>query len=104
MIRNWFAFFDDGLDHLTVTGVISPGHAESGFALFVSVTYGNWNPIVKEDEVFVIVRAGLANGKMVRCKTKVQVMQDAESFEEMVPGVLDQVRHPTAWNTPLRHS
>ena len=32
------------------------------------------------------------------------VTKNAQFFEEMVPGIREQIAHPTSWNLPLRDS
>ena len=103
VMRNWFAYFPDGDVRLTVAGPIGPRHAESGFALFVSFTHGNWNPTIIDGCIVVKVEAGLTTGK-IRTKARILVTTNAEFFEEMVPGIREQIAHPTAWNVPLRNS
>lgn len=104
IMRNWFARFPDEQQDLTISGHLSPGHADSGYALFVSFTHGSWNPVVTSDEVVVRLTVGLTTGKKIVTKARIHTTRDADFFESLVPGVLEQVRHPTAWNLPLRHS
>ncbi len=104
VMRNWFANFFDGHDEvLTVGGIIPARHAESGFALFVSFTYGDWNPPIVNGRIPVRIEAQLTTGK-VRASGEITVTSDSEFFERMVPGICEQIAHPTAWNVPLRGS
>ena len=103
VMRNWFAHFPDGNDRLTVAGPIGPRHTESGFALFVSFTHGNWNPAIVDGCTAVEVEAGLTTGT-IRTKARITVTRNTGFFEEMVPGIREQIAHPTAWNVPLRNS
>ena len=57
--RTWFSRFGDQHDGMTADGVIAPRHAETGFAMFVSVTYGNWNPTIVNDRIAVEVEVAL---------------------------------------------
>jgi len=104
LLRNWFANFPDEYQQLTIDGHLPPGHANSGYALFVSHTYGTWNPVVRNDKVRVRISVGLTTGKTIRAKAWIPATHDAEFFEGMVPGILEQIRHPTSWNLPLRHT
>lgn len=101
-MRNWFARFPDEIEGLTVKGKIEARDAHSGFALFVSHTYGSWNPRLRKEAIPVRVTAILTSGVRVSGTVNVKVNTDPSFFEEMVPGFLDQIRHPTAWNAPLR--
>lgn len=103
LMRNWFSMFQDGRDDLTEMGSIAPRHASSGFALFVTFTYGNHNPAIVNGRIPVAVQVGLTTGK-VRATGDITVTKDAEFFERMVPGIREQISHPTAWNVPLRGS
>lgn len=102
VMRNWFSYFPDGQESLTVDGKIEPRDAASGFALFVGNTYGSWNPRTRNDQVTVKVIASLTSGRRVSGKAKVSVTRDREYFEKMVPGINDQIDHPSAWNVPSR--
>lgn len=102
LMRNWFATFPDGIETLTIRGRIEPKDAESGFVLFVAFTHGNWNPEIDDECVRVGVRVHLTTGERLRASARVPATRKSEFFEQMVPGVLDQIRHPTAWNLPPR--
>lgn len=102
IMRNWFAHFPDGIPTLTVEGKIDARDAESGYALFVTHTHGSWNPKVQNNLVRVRVYERLTTGRTVSASAMVVVAQNPEFFEQMVPGILDQVEHPSAWNVPAR--
>ena len=98
---NWFAHFPDGIERLTIDGPIGPRRARSGFALFVAFTHGDWNPSVVDECCEIRVEVGLTLGK-VTGMARVPVTRRVEFFEEMVPGIREQIGDPTAWNLPLR--
>lgn len=102
VMRNWFAHFPDEIAELTVDGRIEPNDAQSGYALFVTHTFGSWNPKVLDGAVRVTCRALSATGDKVNASGQIPVMTDPDRLEVMVPGVLDQARHPSSWNIPAR--
>lgn len=102
IMRNWFAMFPDNMERLTVHGKIDARDAQSGYALFVTHTWGSWNPEVRKGRVRVEVSARLTTGRRVRCKASVPVTDNDELFEKMVPGMREHVEHPTSWNVPAR--
>jgi len=102
LMRNWFAYFPDSLENLTVDGKIDARDAASGFALFVSHTYGSWNPKIENQHVHVCVYARLTTGKAVKTSAKILVTRNEEFFEEMIPGITAHVEHPSSWNVPAR--
>jgi len=102
LMRNWFAIFPDGIETLTIRGRIAPKDAESGFILFVAFTHGNWNPRIREECVHVGIKVHLTTGEKLRATARIPVTRNTEFYEQMVPGILDQIRHPTAWNLPPR--
>ena len=103
-MRNWFARFPDEIEGLTISGRIDARDAHSGFALFVSHTYGSWNPRVRDERVVVRATVTLTTGRRVSGKVDVVVNRNGAFFEEMVPGFLEQISHRTAWNVPSRSS
>lgn len=102
LMRNWFAYFPDNLENLTVDGKIDARDAASGFALFVSHTYGSWNPKLKNEHVHVCVYAKLTTGKTVKTSAKIPVTRNEKFFEEMIPGIMAHVDDPSSWNVPAR--
>jgi hypothetical protein len=102
IMRNWFTLFSDGMVGLSVEGKIEARNANSGFSLFVSHTFGSWNPAIRNEKIRVRVAAILATGQRIKGSGTVHVTRDSALIEEMVPGMLEQIRHPTSWNVPLR--
>ncbi len=103
LMRNWFAHFDNGSDELlSLTGRVEPKDSNSGFALFVMFTFGSWNPKIINENVRICVYASLGSGEMLRTSANIRVTTDKTFLEKMVPGVLEQISHPTAWNVPAR--
>lgn len=100
ILKNWFSRFSDNMDHLTLDGRIGPKDAESAYALFVSSTWGSWNPLIFKNHANVCAIVHLATGEKLKTFASIPVTTDADFFEKMVPGILNQIRHPTAWNAP----
>jgi hypothetical protein len=82
-------------------GSLRSRHAESGLALFVAFTYGDWNPPIVDGRIPVRVEVGLTTGK-IRAKGDITVTKNAESFEQRVPGIREQISDSRAWNIPGR--
>lgn len=102
IMRNWFSHLSGEMPGLTITGKIEPKHAESGFALFVSFTHGTWNPVIVNNSIRIRVRVRLTTGEKLEASARIPVTRNAEFFEGLVPGVLEHIRHPGAWNLPIR--
>jgi len=102
-MRNWFANFDDDRNELlSLNGRIEAKDSNSGFALFVTFTCGLWKPKIINDNVRIRVYASLGSGEVLRTSANIPVTTDKTLLEKMVPGVLEQISHPTAWNVPAR--
>jgi hypothetical protein len=102
VFRNWFSNFPDGPDSLTIQGRIAPKDAASGFLLFVSSTYGSWNPKIVNDCVLVRGRVTLTTGEKLTAVARIPVTTNAESFESLIPNGLVHVRDRGTWNLPAR--
>lgn len=95
----FFTYFNDGLDDLTVTGVLEPKESQNAFLLFNSTTHGNWEPRIKNGKVKVEVRAKLSTGELLKSKHWVPVTDDREFMEEWIPGIFEHVAGAGARNT-----
>lgn len=102
IMRNWFGHFPDEIAYLTVDGKIDARDASSGYVLFISHTFGSWNPLIANDKIRVEVSTTLTTGKRVAAKAEIVVTRDGEFIEELVPGLLDHMRQPNTWNVPAR--
>jgi hypothetical protein len=102
VMRNWFTRFQDEWPESTLEGIIAPRHLQSGYAMFVSFTYGDFNPLIVDGTVAVLIEVGLTTGR-ARARGKVTITENTAFFEEMVPGVLAQIARPNSWNLPLRY-
>jgi hypothetical protein len=101
--RTWFINYgDDAPASLTAHGRIEARDTEDAYILFVSATYGSWNPRVENDHVRIWVSARLTTGETMRTSTKIPTTKDMESFEKRVPGVREHVASDGAWNISLR--
>jgi len=96
LLKNWFSKFSDDFD-LTADSKIESKDTKSAFILFVSSTHKKYAPQIKNNEVYVRVIARLTTGQKIKAFKKVHVTYDADFFEKMTPGILAQIRHPTAW-------
>lgn len=94
----FFSNFDDGFESLTMSGEIEPKQFQNGYVLFVSFTWGSWNPKIIKGHVRIRVGCQLTTGEEISCSASIQITTNAETFEKWVPGIIDQVRHQCTWN------
>lgn len=73
LMPNWFGCFPDEIGHLTVDGKIDARDASSGYVLFVTHTFGSWNPKVNGGKIKVEVSTILTSGKRIAAKAHIDV-------------------------------
>lgn len=94
----FFSNFPDGFSDLTMSGELEPKQFQSGYVMWVSFTWGSWNPHIREEHVRIRISAQLTSGKTLRSVVRVPVTRDEAFFEKWVPGILAQIGHQCAWN------
>jgi len=94
----WFSHFQEGPSHLTVEASIEPKEACGGYLLFVSFTYGSWNPRTSSKGLRLRVTGRFTTGARATSVAWIPKMQDKEKFEHLVPGIFDQLAHESSWN------
>ncbi len=87
---------DDRL--LSVSGTIEPKDIAAGYLLFVSNTYGSWNPQIENDHIQVKLNVTLSSGAKLTDKVRIRVTQDRSVAEEFVPGILEHISDESTWN------
>lgn len=103
VLRNWFTQFNDGNDALlSLNGRVESKDATSGFVLFVIFSFETWDPRIVNNCIQVRVKASLASGEKLETEKNIPITTDKALIEKLVPGFLNQISHPTAWNVPLR--
>jgi hypothetical protein len=98
MLRNWFNQFPDGVASLTVESDVAARSMSSGYLLFVSFTYGWANFLCLNQNVDVRIRVHLATGETLKARAKIRTPTDPTFLEGLVPGITEQIRHPSSWN------
>lgn len=99
LMGSFFTDYDDGYDdRLTVRGSIESSDYVGGYLLFVSNTYGNWNPRVIQDTVEVRLTCTLTTGEKLTHKAKIRVTSDLTEAEEFCPGILEHITDESTWN------
>lgn len=98
LLKNWFSNFSEGPETLTLSARIEPRDCQSGFLLFVSVSWGYMRPLVKNGAIPVKLYARLTTGETLVSKTNIVLMDDQATFEAMAPGVLAHVQNRSTWN------
>jgi hypothetical protein len=98
LLKNWFSNFDEGSETLTLNGRIESRDCESGFLLFVSVSWGYMRPLIKNGAIPVTLRARLTTGESLVARSDIVVVDDHATFEGLVPGVLAYVQNRSTWN------
>lgn len=98
----WFSRYPDSTEGLIVHGRIAAGDYKEGYLLFVTNTFGTWNPDERASEVQVEVTARMASGGSAKKRTRVRVCNSMDTLEKLVPGIGEQIEHESAWNIPWR--
>lgn len=94
----FFSKFDDGFEALTMSGDIEAKQFQNGYLLFVSFTWGSWNPKIVKGHIRTRICCQLTTGEVISDSASIQVTTNAEMFEKWVPGIIDQVGHECTWN------
>jgi hypothetical protein len=98
VMPTWFSHFADGLAHQTIGASVEPKEAPCGYLLFVSFTYGSWNPRVSPKGVRLRVTVRFTTGPAATSAAWIPIMHDKEKFEKLVPGIFAQLGHESSWN------
>lgn len=98
LLKNWFSNFAEGPESLTLDARIESRGCQSGFLLFVSVSWGYMRPLTKDGAIPVKLRVRLTTGETLVARSKIVLMNDHTAFEAMVPGVLAHVQNQSTWN------
>lgn len=97
ILCNWFSSFPDEYQDLTLDGTIEPKHLKSGFLLFVCFATGSHSPRIKKEQIRIKANIRLTTGETLIVSGKVRTSHNKEIFEQLVPGIVSQVSHETAW-------
>ena len=81
-----------------MSGNIGSKEFQNGYILFVSFTYGSWNPKLIKDRVRLKILCKLTTGETLKDAAYIRITYDAEKFEKWVPGIIDQVGHESSWH------
>ena len=84
-----------------ITGELDPKDMCGGYLLFVSFTYGNWNPKIKNERIRVKLNGILTSGDKISSKASLRIEQSRDIIEELVPGLLEHVAHESTWSHDL---
>lgn len=98
LLKNWFSNFSEGPETLTLGARIEARDFQSGFLLFVSVSWGYLRPFTKNGAVPVKLCARLTTGETLVAYSSIVLMDDHTAFEAMVPGILGHVQNRSTWN------
>lgn len=98
LLKNWFSNFDEGPQSLTLDARVAPRDFQSGYLLFVSVSWGFMRPQVENGAVPVMLQARLTTGERLITKGAILIVDDHEYFESMVPGVIEHAQDRSLWN------
>ena len=84
-----------------VTGRLEPKENCGGYLLFVSFTYGDWNPKIKNNRIMIKLNGILTSGEKLTSKAAIRIERSKEVIEEFVPGITEHVAHESTWNHDL---
>ena len=97
-LKNWFSNFSDSMDSLTLGGRIESRDFQSGFLLFVSVSYGFMRPYSADGKIPIELRARLTTGELLSVKADIVIVDDHTQFESMAPGLIAHAQDRRLWN------
>ena len=97
-LKNWFSNFEEGDDTLTLGAKIEARDHQSGFLLFVSVSWGYMRPLVVNKRVPVKLKARLTTGEVLQANASILVLENKMVLESMVPGIFEHVQNGATWN------
>lgn len=103
-LKNWFSNFPDGSDSLTLNGRIESRDFQSGFLLFVSVSYGFLRPQTRDGKVPIKLKARLTTGEILSVRSSIVIVDDHDYFESLIPGVIAHVQDRRLWNAVREHT
>ena len=83
------------------SGKLETKEMASGYVLFVSSTYGNWNPKIRDGYIRVKLHGILTNGETNTNKAPIRITQSKEIIDELVPGLVQHVAHESTWGYDL---
>lgn len=97
LLRVWFTHYHDDPADLSISGRLDPHDYQTGYVLFVSSTWGDHNPRIRNDKITIEIRAKLTTGDTIKHRATIRRIHDREYIESLVPGVLavgeDQLAH-----------
>jgi hypothetical protein len=96
----WLTSFPDTNEGLLVEARLESKDYRLGYMLFVSHTFGTWNPVVENEHINIRMYATTTDGVKLRADGKVRVLTDPEILEEMVPGLGELLEQEQSWNVP----
>lgn len=95
----FFTTYGDDYDAiLSVSGLIESREMASGYLLFVSNTYGSWNPKIENGKIKVRLICSLTTGETLSYNEYLRVTEDHDLIEEFCPGLVKHVAHDSTWN------
>jgi len=94
----FFTNFPDGLNDMTVSDIVEAKCHESGYLLFVSFTFGDWNPRIVNGYAKVYLTVRLTTGEKLKTKGWIQVSDNLEKFESWLPGIREHLEQECTWN------
>lgn len=95
----FFTQYGDEMDAtLSVSGVVESKHLAAGYLLFVSNTYGSWNPLIKNESCKIRLSVELTTGEVLKCTQRIRVTDDPNLAEDFSPGILGHVGDSSTWN------
>ncbi len=87
--------------HEVITGILEPKDKCGGYLLFVSFTYGNWNPKIRNGRINVKLTGVLTSGEKITSKASLRIEQSKEVIEKFSPGLLKHIANEATWNHDL---
>jgi hypothetical protein len=88
-------------NHKVITGELDPKDACGGYLLFVSFTYGDWNPRIVDGRIKVRLNGVLTTGEKISSTATLRVERSRDWIEEFIPGLSEHVAHESTWNHDL---
>lgn len=83
------------------TGKLDPKDTCGGYLLFVSMTFGSWNPKIEQELINVKLIASLTSGDKLTSRARLRIVRDQLYVNEFCPGLVEHVSHESTWNHDL---
>ncbi len=84
-----------------VTSIVEPNRRKSGYILFVSKTWGDWNAKDYSGNINILIQVSLLGAGFLKYKGKIRVTFSKNEIEEWCPGLYEYIIKSSPVNVSL---